>query len=72
MFGNDERIFNGYYAVYYVFLMEGVEKCWIVVKALVDVDSREFSLVISRVFVAVWGEREIRDMYGLISVGLSD
>lgn len=52
--------------------MEGVEKCWIVVKALVDVDSREFSLVISRVFVAVWGEREIRDMYGLISVGLSD
>lgn len=56
LFGNDEWIFNGYYVVYYVFLMEGVEKCWIVVKALVDVDSWEFLLVILCVFVVVWGE----------------
>lgn len=56
LFGNDEWIFNGYYVVYYVFLMEGVEKCWIVVKVLVDVDSWEFLLVILCVFVVVWGE----------------
>jgi len=42
------------------------------VKALVDADSREFPSVTPRVPAAVWGEREIRDMYGLIPVGLPD
>lgn len=41
-------------------------------KALVDADSREFPSVTPRVPAAVWGEREIRDMYGLIPVGLPD
>lgn len=36
LFGNDERTLNGHYAVYYALSMEGTEKCWIVVKALVD------------------------------------
>ena len=39
LFGNDERTLNGHYAVYYALSMEGAEKCWIVVKALVDADS---------------------------------
>ncbi|MRD91160.1 hydrogenase large subunit, partial [Klebsiella pneumoniae] len=64
LFGNDERTLNGHYAVYYALSMEGAEKCWIVVKALVDADSREFPSVTPRVPAAVWGEREIRDMYG--------
>jgi Ni,Fe-hydrogenase III component G len=72
LFGNDERKLNGHYAVYYALSMEGAEKCWIVVKALVDADSREFPSVTPRVPAAVWGEREIRDMYGLIPVGLPD
>ncbi|EFP9595533.1 hydrogenase 4 subunit H [Shigella sonnei] len=72
LFGNDERTLNGHYAVYYALSMEGAEKCWIVVKALVDADSREFPSVTPRVPAAVWGEREIRDMYGLIPVGLPD
>ena len=38
LFGNDERTLNGHYAVYYALSMEGAEKCWIVVKALVDAD----------------------------------
>ncbi|AGN85163.1 hydrogenase 3 large subunit [Enterobacter sp. R4-368] len=72
LFGNDERTLNGHYAVYYALSMEGAEKCWIVVKALVDADTREFPSVTPRVPAAVWGEREIRDMYGLIPVGLPD
>lgn len=72
LFGNDERTLNGHYAVYYALSMEGVEKCWIVVKALVDANTREFPSVTPRVPAAVWGEREIRDMYGLIPVGLPD
>nr|WP_318384788.1 hydrogenase large subunit [uncultured Enterobacter sp.] len=72
LFGNDERTLNGHYAVYYALSMEGAEKCWIVVKALVDATSREFPSVTPRVPAAVWGEREIRDMYGLIPVGLPD
>lgn len=45
LFGNDERTLNGHYAVYYALSMEGTEKCWIVVKALVDAESREFPLL---------------------------
>lgn len=62
LFGNDERELNGHYAVYYALSMEGEEKCWVVVKALVDATSREFPSVTPRVPAAVWGEREIRDM----------
>ncbi|MGP3592152.1 hydrogenase large subunit [Vagococcus sp. WN89Y] len=72
LFGNDERSLNGHYAVYYALSIEGAEKCWIVVKALVDAQTREFPSVTPRVPAAVWGEREIRDMYGLIPVGLPD
>jgi hydrogenase-4 component G len=72
LFGNDERTLNGHYAVYYALSMEGAEKCWIVVKALVDANTREFPSVTPKVPAAVWGEREIRDMYGLIPVGLPD
>ena len=57
LFGNDERTLNGHYAVYYALSMEGAEKCWIVVKALVDADSREFPSVTPRVPAAVWGEK---------------
>lgn len=72
LFGNDERKLNGYYVVYYVLSMEKGIKCWITVRVEVDVNKSEYSFVTSRVSAAVWGEREVRDMYGLISVGLSD
>ncbi|BDH47702.1 hydrogenase 3 large subunit [Salmonella enterica subsp. enterica serovar Choleraesuis] len=72
LFGNDERTLNGHYAVYYALSMEEGEKCWVVVKALVDANSLEFPSVTPRVPAAVWGEREIRDMYGLKPVGLPD
>ncbi|WP_343529469.1 hydrogenase large subunit [Yokenella regensburgei] len=71
LFGNDERTLNGHFAVYYALSMEEGEKCWVVVKALVD-HSLEFPSVTPRVPAAVWGEREIRDMYGLTPVGLPD
>ncbi|PWC24111.1 hydrogenase large subunit [Brenneria nigrifluens DSM 30175 = ATCC 13028] len=72
LFGNDERSLNGYFAVYYVLSMEEGEKCWVIVKALVNPDNPEFPSVTPRVPAAVWGEREVRDMYGLIPVGLPD
>ncbi|WP_170158915.1 hydrogenase large subunit [Brenneria alni] len=72
LFGNDERSLNGYFAIYYVLSMEEGEKCWVIVKALVNPDNPEFPSVTPRVPAAVWGEREVRDMYGLIPVGLPD
>ncbi|ELM3722335.1 hydrogenase large subunit [Edwardsiella piscicida] len=72
LFGNDERPLCGSYAVYYVLSMERGTKCWITVKALVDAATREYPSVTPRVPAAVWGEREVRDMYGLIAVGLPD
>ncbi|KFX06648.1 hydrogenase 3 large subunit [Pectobacterium betavasculorum] len=72
LFGNDERTLTGNYAVYYALSMEQGEKCWIVVKAYVDPLTLEFPSVTPRVPAAVWGEREIRDMYGLHPVGLPD
>lgn len=70
VFGNDERTLNGSFAIYYALSMEEGEKCWIVVRAFVDADRQEFPSVTARVPAAVWGEREIRDMYGLTPVGL--
>ncbi|OHX11931.1 hydrogenase 3 large subunit [Chromobacterium amazonense] len=72
LFGNDERPLNGHFAVYYVLSMEGPVKCWLVVRALIDPERPEFPSVTPRVPAAVWGEREVRDMYGLTPVGLPD
>ncbi|MFC3396124.1 NADH-quinone oxidoreductase subunit C [Brenneria rubrifaciens] len=72
LFGNDERSLNGCFALYYALSMEAGEKCWVIVKALVNADNPEFPSVTPRVPAAVWGEREVRDMYGLIPVGLPD
>ncbi|WP_294610351.1 hydrogenase large subunit [uncultured Gilliamella sp.] len=72
LFGNDERSLNGHFAIYYALSMEEGEKCWIVVKALVDPIRAEFPSVTPLVPAAVWGEREIRDMYGLTPVGIPD
>ena len=72
VFGNDERSIHGNYAVYYVLSMEGEVKTFITIKALVDPVSLEFPSVTPKVKAAVWGERELFDMYGLKAVGLPD
>ncbi|MFS2222673.1 NADH-quinone oxidoreductase subunit C [Pantoea sp. B65] len=72
LFGNDERTLCGNYALYYVLSMEQGVKCWITIRAEVDPISLEFPSVTPRVPAAVWGEREVRDMYGLRPVGLPD
>ncbi|WP_408625197.1 hydrogenase large subunit [Celerinatantimonas yamalensis] len=72
LFGNDERKLNGHFALYYVLSMEKGEKCWVTVKVLVNALVPEFPSVTPKVPAAVWGEREVRDMYGLIPVGLPD
>ncbi|WP_256744827.1 hydrogenase large subunit, partial [Aeromonas hydrophila] len=71
-FANDERSLNGHFAVYHVFSMEGDTKCWITVKVLVDADTQEYPSITPTIPAAVWGEREIRDMYGLRAIGLPD
>ena len=72
LFGNDERSLNGHFAVYYVLSMEGIVKSWVIVKVLVDPVAQEYPSVTPKVPAAVWGEREVRDMYGLRAVGLPD
>ena len=72
VFGNDERSIHGHYAVYYVLSMEGVVKTFVTIKALVDPVTLEFPSVTPKVKAAVWGERELFDMYGLKAVGLPD
>ena len=64
LFGNDERKLNGHYAVYYVLSMEKGSKCWITVRVEVDANKPESPSVTPRVPAAVWGERDVRDMYG--------
>ncbi|WP_305408534.1 hydrogenase large subunit [Photobacterium leiognathi] len=71
-FGNDERSLNGHFAVYHALSMEGEVKSWVTVKVLVDANSQEFISITSTIPAAVWGEREVRDMYGLRPVGLPD
>ncbi len=71
-FGNDERSLSGHFAVYHSLSMEGEVKSWVTVKVLVDADSQEFVSVTPTIPAAVWGEREVRDMYGLHPVGLPD
>lgn len=72
LFGNDERSIHGNFAIYYVLSMEAGIKCYIVVRAEVDAGTAEFPSVTPKVPACVWGEREIRDMYGLKPVGLPD
>ena len=72
LFGNDERSINGNFAVYYVLSMEAGPKCYLVVRAEVDPYTGEFPSVSPKVPACEWGEREIRDMYGLTPVGLPD
>ncbi len=71
-FGNDERSLNGHFGVYHALSMEGEEKCWIMVKVLVDANSKEYPSITPVIPAAVWGEREIRDMFGLTALGLPD
>ncbi len=70
--GNDERPLNGFYAVMYVLSMEGEDPCYLVVRALVDPVELSFPSVTPLVPACVWGERELRDMYGLRPEGLPD
>lgn len=70
--GNDERPINGTFGLYYVLSMEEQDPCYVVVHAQVPEDKQEFPSVTPKVPACVWGEREIRDMFGLTPVGIPD
>ena len=70
--GNDERPINGKYALYYVLSMEESDSCIVVVRSEVDPDPGTFPSVAARVPACMWGEREVRDMFGLTPIGLPD
>ncbi|MDO4289711.1 MAG: hydrogenase large subunit [Eggerthellaceae bacterium] len=72
MVGNDERSLNGHYALYYLLSMEGADPSFVAVRAEIDPVTREFPSVTPRVPACVWSEREVRDMFGLVPVGLPD
>lgn len=63
--GNDERSLCGRYAVYYVISMEE-DPGWVTVRTEVDPAKMTFPSVTPFVPACVWGERELRDMFGLI------
>ena len=70
--GNDERALDGTFGLYYVLSMEEEDPCYVIVHAQVPEDKQEFPSVTPKVPACVWGEREIRDMFGLTPVGLPD
>lgn len=70
--GNDERPIHGHFSVYYVLSMDETEKCHVIVQAIVPESTEEFPSVTPLVPACVWGEREVRDMFGLRPVGLPD
>jgi len=70
--GNDERAISNVYAAYYVLSLEEDDKCFITVRTEINPDTLEFPSVTPRVPACVWGERELRDMFGLRPVGLPD
>ena len=72
MVGNDERSINGTYAVYYILSMEGEDRGFVTVRAEVDPATMEYPSVTPLVPACVWSEREVRDMFGLVPVGLPD
>lgn len=72
MVGNDERKICGAYALYYILSMEGEDRGFVTVRAEVDPATMEFPSVTPRVPACVWSEREVRDMFGLVPVGLPD
>jgi len=69
---NDERPLNGNYALYYILSMEGAVKSHVVVRVEVPPERPEFPAVTPRVPAMGWGEREVRDMFGLEPVGMQD
>lgn len=77
---NDERPLNGNYAMYYLMSMEGREaqgqteedRGFVIIRCEVDPHTLEYPSVTPKVPACVWGERESRDMFGLIPVGLPD
>ena len=71
LFGNDERKLNGHYAVYYVLSMEQGTKCWITVRGS---GRQQTGIPVGDAARpgGGMGEREVRDMYGLVPVGLPD
>lgn len=69
---NDERPLNGNYALYYILAMEGAVKSHVVVRVEVPPERPEFPAVTPRVPAMGWGEREVRDMFGLEPVGMQD
>ena len=70
--GNDERPINGNFALYYVLSMEEVDRCICVIRSEISPEAGAFPSVAARVPACVWGEREVRDMFGLTPIGLPD
>jgi Ni,Fe-hydrogenase III large subunit/Ni,Fe-hydrogenase III component G len=71
MFAADEREIDGMFRVYAVFSIPNIDKFFIVVLSLKE-DDAVFPSITPNVPAAHWYEREIRDMFGLISRGHPD
>ncbi|MGC7871290.1 NADH-quinone oxidoreductase subunit C [Desulfosporosinus sp. SYSU MS00001] len=71
MFANDERSFQAGYAVYYVFAVRE-EGMLLVIKTKADPENMEIPSISNHVHAASGYEREIQDLFGIVSVGHPD
>lgn len=68
IFANDERSLCDKFAIYYVFADR--ERCLLlVIKTTIDSQNAKFKSITPKVYAADCYEREIHDMFGLVSIG---
>lgn len=71
MFATDERGTAGHFTIHYVFSFDR-EDAFIIIRIHVDEAAPQFQTLTHRIPAANWYEREIQDMFGLISTGHPD
>ena len=68
MIGNDERLINGKFALYYVFGISEIKQ-FITLKTMVSEDDPTFPSLSIKIPAFNWYEREVNDLFGLRAIG---
>jgi Ni,Fe-hydrogenase III large subunit/Ni,Fe-hydrogenase III component G len=71
MFAADERQKDGFFRVYAVFSVPGVDRFYFIVLSVAEQEP-SFPSITSAIPAAHWYEREINDMFGLVPLGHPD
>ena len=68
MIGNDERVFNGKFALYYIFGISETKQ-FVTIKTMINEDDPTFSSLSIKIPALNWYEREVNDLLGLRAIG---